>query len=340
MATPMGPHDWDYYYGEWGHVPPRTWDIWPSTQPLPEPDLQKLRADGIEFVKRIGRGGFGEVWRTKLTKFRVDQQNKFVPVELACKVTTLKSHFRDRSVRTAVYEVLREIDVLKKLSHPHIIRYEHVVRIFDEKHDFPQPIYALCFMELCHGSLTTLIKFVGRMSEPIANDWLMQVSQALKYLHDSGIAHFDIKPDNILFKEHPQNQDLIQVKLTDFSLSHVFSPDSPPMTERAVGTFYYLAPELRDPEAHDAFKTDIYSLGMTLAESLVGVDKKNPPNFVRLVDTIRKRTPFRSISPLGQDLIRNMTTLDANERFDINQVLAHQWINQVQYIPGNYFSLI
>jgi serine/threonine protein kinase len=195
-------------------------------------------------------------------------------------------------------------------------------------------------MELCHGSLTTLIKFVGRMSEPIANDWLMQVSQALKYLHDSGIAHSDIKPDNILFKEHPQNQDLIQVKLTDFSLSHVFSPDSPPMTERAVGTFYYLAPELRDPEAHDAFKTDIYSLGMTLAESLVGVDKKNPPNFIRLVDTIRKRPPFRSISPLGQDLIRNMTILDANARFDINQVLAHQWTNQVQYIPGNYFSLI
>ncbi len=101
----MGLHDWDYYYGEWGHVPPRTWDIWPSTQPLPDPDMQKLRADGIEFVKRIGRGGFGEVWRTKLTKFRVDQQNKFVPVVLACKVTTLKSHYRDRSVRTAVYEV-------------------------------------------------------------------------------------------------------------------------------------------------------------------------------------------------------------------------------------------
>jgi len=280
----IGPQDWDYYYGTWDAIGRKASRKWLESQSIHSDDMQKLLNDGIEFKYRLGREGNGDVWRTILTKFRTDEQNNYIPVELTCKIASLTSFVG--TVRDAVSQLLKEVEILKNLSHPHVIHFEHFVRLYDEKSGFPHPIRVLCFMELCDGNLKQLIKWAGKLPEPLSLDWFLQIANALQYLHKSGIAHLDIKPQNILVKINPVNQNEIMVKLTDFGLSETFRPGSPVITDTEAGTHDYKAPETLISRAFDAFKTNIYSLGVSLSESLVSSDSKSPPIMLRLIETI------------------------------------------------------
>jgi serine/threonine protein kinase len=336
--TVIGPKDWDQYYTSWTKIGFKIYEVVSPGQALPDEDIEKLRDDGIEFKRVIGSGAFGEVWEAVLTKFKLNEQNNYVPVVMACKLTSLKTFKDFRTVRGAVFEILRETLVLKKVSHPHVIHFEHVVRIYDEESHFPKPIHVLCFMELCDGNLKGLIQWAGKLSETISNEWFVQIANALKYLHHSGIAHLDLKPDNILYKKNPLNSDQILVKLTDFGLSQIFFLDGPPISETPVGSTNYMAPELLASlkPVYNAYKADVYSLAVTLVESMAGLGSVK----LRIIGHIQKRTPFKAISQEVQNLLRGMTAIDPRSRFYIDQVVSHPWTQKIPYIPERYFSLV
>ena len=111
---------------------------------------------------------------------------------------------------------------------------------------------------------------VGRLK-----DSLLQVCEALAYIHAHGLVHRDLKPSNIMVDEDRQ------VRLMDFGLAKFLADDASMTLEgRLVGTFHYMPPEQILGEPLDG-RADLYSLGVVLYELLTGrppFDARSPVN--------------------------------------------------------------
>jgi serine/threonine protein kinase len=94
-----------------------------------------------------------------------------------------------------------------------------------------------------NGSLQTILKKFGHFSESLAAIYIVQVLRGLKYLHEQGVLHRDIKGANILTSKDGQ------VKLADFGVAMKLS-DAPADDEQyVVGTPYWMAPEIIEMSA-------------------------------------------------------------------------------------------
>jgi serine/threonine protein kinase len=122
-------------------------------------------------------------------------------------------------------------------------------------------------MELLEGkTLASKLHYDGRFAPKVACDIMMQIAEAMRYIHTRAIIHGDIKSENILLTRTPDRRRV--VKLLDFGLAR---PDAAwrSSTLRLEGTPEYLAPErIRGEPASHA--SDIYALGVLFFELLVG----------------------------------------------------------------------
>jgi serine/threonine protein kinase len=140
---------------------------------------------------------------------------------------------------------VREAESLKQVYSPFIIN------IYDA---FVEDDYFFQVLEYCSGgSLYTLAKHRG-LPAPQALLYCGELLLGLQACHAGGVAHLDIKPQNVLIDRHGR------VKLADFGLSHV-TATNPSVAPR--GSLYYMAPEVLAGQPFDPLKADIWSLGVT-----------------------------------------------------------------------------
>lgn len=132
--------------------------------------------DRFDIGEELGRGAYGHVFKGT---DRVTGQP--VAIKLITLDSTSPEHLAD---------VMGEIELLRGLSHDHIVQYLGSFRTRTHLY------IILEFME--KGSLSGLIKQWGKLSEEIAAAYIKQVLQGLQYLHEQGIVHRDIKGANIL----------------------------------------------------------------------------------------------------------------------------------------------
>ncbi len=152
----------------------------------------------------------------------------------------------------------REMEVLKKLSHPNI------VRSFGGVCEDKQRFYAMELMP--GGSLEDQLQERGRLPWETVIQYGLQMCSALDYLHKNGVIHRDLKPANFLLDEQGQ------LKLSDFGLASVIAARKITSAGKTAGTLLYMAPEqIRGGEITP--RTDLYALGCVLFELLTG----NPP---------------------------------------------------------------
>jgi len=155
-----------------------------------------------------------------------------------------------------------------------------------------------------------------------------QLALSIKHWHDNGIAHRDIKLENILIGDKGT-----KVKLIDFGLCTI--ENSRVATDR-VGSFDYVAPELMTQKVYDALMVDIYSLGVVLycflfgkfpfiAEERIEEIKKG---IIKKVSFDMKDRPFSSVCNEAKDLISSMMHMTPKKRPTIQEVLNHKWLNQ------------
>ncbi len=194
--------------------------------------------------------------------------------------------------------------------------------------------------ELCEGTLQDWLerRLYQEPSEgpPIGNerDILLQVTQALGFLHDNRIIHRDIKPINIFISKPCGRTVPPRVKLADFNFSYRLHPsktDFPHSTINPTGTRGWMAPELYDSDAECDSKVDIFALGCVFGYTLT-IEMKHPfgddedERQVRIKEreatSIKKDDLLRSYS-WAFPLVQSMLEMEPTNRPTALQVLDH-----------------
>jgi serine/threonine protein kinase len=182
-------------------------------------------------------------------------------------------------------------------------------------------------MELCpQGSLRNRIVSVTRIPEPEAKYIFRQLIDALAYVHARGLAHRDVKPENVLMDDNDH------IKLIDFGLSNFQGEDG--LFATRVGSTCYAAPECFGDDRYDGFKSDSWSCGVVLFTMLTRAQPWLSQNGQKQIDQICKGDYFvpLNLSPDARDLISKILKVDPLARFSTAQILGHPWLDHVSSV--------
>ena len=224
---------------------------------------------GYFHVKRIGRGGFGEVWQA---------------IKLADGAAVAIKYLAN-ATKDALTRFHRETLILyKTIKSPYIVQIK-------ECNLQSNPPYII--MEYCEfGSLHSWVK--DRKPWRDVASALLHAAHGVTAIHELKGFHRDIKPDNLLLKSN--GQDGLVIKVGDLGLARLPS-DGHPMSTTAAGTEGYIAPELLIGKPMSQ-ACDIYSLGITGIEFLTGtksadeLDKSDcPPSLKDLLRSMVEHRP-------------------------------------------------
>lgn len=201
------------------------------------------RLDGrYEIHELIGVGGMANVYRCNDT---VDDR------EVAIKI--LKDEYLNNE--EFIRRFKNESKAIAVLSHPNI------VKVYDVS--FGDMIQYIV-MEYIDGiTLKEYIDLQGTIEWKDALHLTTQILKALQHAHECGIVHRDIKPQNIMLLQDGT------IKVTDFGIARFSDTSTRTMTDQAIGSVHYIAPEQARGEVTDG-KTDIYSVGVMFYEMLTG----------------------------------------------------------------------
>lgn len=229
----------------------------------------------------------------------------------------------------------REILALSRLRHPNIIR----ISAYDVDANYPpiegeDPYIEAILISLEYlqgGDLFDYISNTGALESRTARTYWKQLVDALQCCHQQGVAHRDIKLENIMFDRK------YQLKLCDFGISATFNPRSnEPMNEH-VGTKVggYMAPELVERLPYDGCAADVWSAGAVLFVMLAGVppmEEASPTDWyfvqIRNKQWVRfwkqhNNSVFDS-QPV-KDMFFGIFETDFKRRFTIEQIKACEW---------------
>ena len=219
---------------------------------------------------------------------------------------------------------LREVSVLKHLSHPNIVR---VFEFFEDR------LRYYIVMELCPGrELFDLILASGHLSEVNSAHIMEQLLSAVSYCHSLHVVHRDLKPENVIVEDREGD---LYVKLIDFDSATFF--DVSHQVRGYYGTTYYMAPEVILGDYDE--KCDVWSLGVILYVLLSG----RPP-FWGYTDRVVKSAivndplslngkEWLSVSTSGKDLVARMLTKDQSRRISASEAFLHPWIQSLHSTP-------
>ncbi|ODN75633.1 STE/STE11/CDC15 protein kinase [Cryptococcus wingfieldii CBS 7118] len=253
----------------------------------------------------LGRGASGNVYRAL---------NFLTGETVAIKSISLLS-----LTPSLLPDIMSEIDLLKNLNHPNIVKYKGFAR--DKENLF-------IVLEYCeNGSLQTILKKFGKFPESLVAVYISQVLQGLIYLHEQGVIHRDIKGANILTNKDGS------VKLADFGVSsRATAPLADSGDAEVVGSPYWMAPEVIE-QSGASTASDIWSVGCVVVELMEGKppygDLAPMQALWRIVQDEGMRVP-EGASPIVKDFLYHCFQKDPNLRVSAKKLLRHPWMLSVK----------
>lgn len=362
----FGPQNLLEMYPNWDSIGVEYKQIPLSDQPITDSQMQYLNTSeeqlkNIRFIESLGEGQFGKVWSVTAQRWN-QMENNWEQLEMACKVIRLRTPSNLNEISLA-YEVnsilLNEMYVLLKLFHTNIVNLIDIIGIPDTRTGFPYSVtlMARMFIDLCNGDMISLMaqnEPQYYLTDKMCKYWFQQIASAVAYLHRNRVAHLDIKPENILYISEGKYNTFEELllnsifKLSDFGFALSFNTDEPTVTTHKRGTRSTMAPEMyaSGPEFVDCLPCDVYSLGISLAKTLVSHDPQiyySNKGFVTLSFN-RMMNSFYTNKWMGRyrisenmvNLIIQMTQQVPTNRPTIEEVLTHDWLSDEDDLYLNF----
>ena len=279
--------------------------------------LQKDIRFFYKFKGFLGEGHFASV-RTAFKKREYSSHKLFAVKSIALKNLT----------EGEKNDLIREVEIISQLEHPHIIKF------YETFHD---QFYFHIITELCRGNnLDKRFKKLGRkMKEEYVRIIIMKILHAINYCHSFGIVHRDLKPENIVFESPNEEEDNDEeednnnsnIKIIDFGLSTLKNKTEKLHT--ILGTPYYMAPEVLKGEYNE--KCDIWSIGaityylLTGSEPFKGETSNSIFAKILFTEPNYNTEKFKNISQNAIDFIKKCFEKDPDRRLSAKDGLKHTW---------------
>jgi serine/threonine protein kinase len=255
------------------------------------------------YQSTIGKGSFAVVI---LVKRKTDDKL------FACKVVSQQYLIDNKLVES----FKRECDTFAKFDHP------NVLKLLDFLSD-DKLVYMI--MEYCAlGDLHMFISTHGKLAENQAKVIFRDITTGVNHLHRMGIAHRDLKLENVLIDED------MCAKICDFGFSKPVDENGTLMSTKC-GSPIYTAPEIITQTNYDGQRADLWSLGVILYVLLVGSipwDATNEKNLFFQIITAKYHIP-ETISPTACKLISELMEPQPEMRITAHEVLTHPWFYNV-----------
>lgn len=257
-----------------------------------------LRVGFYDIERTLGKGNFAVV---KLARHRVTK------TQVAIKIID-----KTRLDPSNLEKIYREVQIMKLLNHPHIIKLYQVMETKDM-------LYIVTEFAK-NGEMFDHLTSSGHLSESEARKKFWQILSAVEYCHSHHIVHRDLKTENLLLDAS------MNIKLADFGFGNFYKSGEPLSTW--CGSPPYAAPEVFEGKEYEGPHLDIWSLGVVLYVLVCGSLPFDGPN----LPTLRQRVlegRFRIPYFMSQDceiLIRRMLVVDPTKRITIAQIKQHKWM--------------
>ncbi|KAM6162544.1 serine/threonine-protein kinase SIK1 [Erethizon dorsatum] len=261
-----------------------------------------LRVGFYDVERTLGKGNFAVV---KLARHRVTK------TQVAIKIID-----KTRLDPSNLEKIYREVQLMKLLNHPHIIRLYQVMETKDM-------LYIVTEFAK-NGEMFDYLTANGHLSENEARKKFWQILSAVEYCHNHHIVHRDLKTENLLLDG---NMDVkLAGKEGHFGFGNFYKSGEPLSTW--CGSPPYAAPEVFEGKEYEGPQLDIWSLGVVLYVLVCGslpFDGPNLPTLRQRVLEGRFRIPF-FMSQDCETLIRRMLVVDPAKRITIAQIWQHRWM--------------
>ncbi|KAL7144832.1 hypothetical protein ABFS83_07G038400 [Erythranthe nasuta] len=253
----------------------------------------------------LGRGSFAKVYLGR----SLDNSDDEVAVKVIDKASTVDAAMEPR--------ILREVSAMRRLHHhPNILKLHEVMATKSK-------IYLV--MELAQGGeLFAKLHRCRRFSESTARKYFQQVVSALRFCHQNGVFHRDIKPQNLLLDQNGL------LKITDFGLSALSEQKKDGLIYTACGTPAYTAPEVVYRKGYDGEKADAWSCGVLLYAFLVGSLPFDDSNLSNMYRAMHKRSfEFPDwVSKSAKLVIYKLLDPNPNTRLSLDDLIKLSWFKK------------
>ncbi|XP_070579123.1 testis-specific serine/threonine-protein kinase 3-like [Ptychodera flava] len=275
-------------------------------------DRDVLRMKGLMVGETLGCGSYSKV------KFAIETKTM---AKVAVKIID-----RRRAPRDFLESFLpRELDIISGVQHENIIEtyghFEHGSKVFIIQE------YAE------NGDLLSYVRRAGSaLPERQAKHWIRETTCGLRYLHKQGIAHRDLKCENLLLDFYGA------VKISDFGFSRVVGQEE--LSNTYCGSAAYAAPEILKSQPYRPIPTDIWALGvvtyiLSCGEMPFGDDTSSVNNILHRQLNGIQFPLLKRVTPECKDILQAMLTVDPDERITTDGVLQSPWLNAIDDLQGN-----
>jgi serine/threonine protein kinase len=261
---------------------------------------------GLTLTTILGRGSSGVVFRA----VNMETEETFAVKVMA------KQFLIDHN---AVSRFQREVTIFSSLDSPYVVKFYDCL----DDHELVYLVTEFCEL----GTMEAVLLRPGGCAEPNAVHFVRQLVEGVQYIHAQGIAHRDLKPQNILVDAQ------FHLKLADFGFAIETSAG---LQTARCGSPLFSAPEVISGQPYDPQCADMWSLGVIVFWLVTGTipwkDVKNEKALVYNIQTAKYHVP-ENLSPNFANFVGGLMQPQPMRRFTPIQALAHPWLQRIGASP-------